>query len=379
VNIKILDRTALILNLIVSQTTTHEQSIQTEYALLSYYTPRMTTYFAQLIKTAQRTKSNTNCLYGVNYFALETDTSIMKKRMSQLRRLLETYSNQKIVQRENRRKSGLPVVVVSGYVGAGKSSLFSALSASLSDKDSSYDAFSTLTSVTRRITPKILASKATGSHCPEFILTDTMGLIADLPDCILKAFRANLIEEIEAADILIHVVDVSNPLWKKREVSVLRQLAEMGGGNKVLMTVFNKNNPTLNANIPLRKASVCIDALDDPTSELDKYTSNCLDTIKESLSAFMVEVKATLPYFKSSTWSCLNLMFNVGTLIDVKYDNSNVHVTGRVPKDIRRRIVDLASIESKSSQENSITDGPVSAELERNVLLQRRRKALGLE
>lgn len=334
--LKVVDRTALVVGLLARQASSHEQSLQAECAQLMYFLPRMSAHLASLACS-----DRTACLLGPCDKPIETDVRVMRKRISVLKKELEAIAVQRVLQRENRRKSGMPVVAVVGYAGAGKSAVFEALTDCAPDADqTSARLFSTLSAVSRKVAPKRVAPAESGEYCSEFILTDTMGLLGALPDVVLRAFRSSLADEVEAADVLLHVVDVSHPHWRKREVATLRELSHMGGGDKVLLTVFNqRDSSSAEGALPMRRASLSVRHVDAPDrrfGELEKQ--RCLDLIKDSFASFMVDLETSLPYFRASTWSCLNSVFCVGTLVDVKYEDACIKVKGKVPKQLLREI-----------------------------------------
>src|SRR5499426_3935312 len=220
---KVVDRTGLILDIFARRARTREGKLQVELAQLSYRHTRLTGYRDYLSRLGGGIGTR-----GPGETKLEMDRRQIRHRISTLKREIEQIRKHRQLHRERRRRDQLPLVSLVGYTNAGKSTLFRALS-----KEStlvSNRLFSTLDTLIRRI--------QLGRSLP-ILISDTVGFIRKLPHQLVSAFRATL-EEVVEADLILHVVDVSDPdLEEKREV-VINVLKGIGAGDHPMLTVYNK-------------------------------------------------------------------------------------------------------------------------------------------
>jgi 50S ribosomal subunit-associated GTPase HflX len=172
----------------------------------------------------------------------------------------------------------------------------------------------------------------------EFVLTDTMGIVAGLPEVVREAFQMSQQDELASADVLLHVSDVSDPLFKKRQDIVLQELANMGLGDKLLVTVLNQKTKAVSVSPAVRGRVAVLPYTPSGGPFCDYDNERCVHHLQQAFGAFMAEVDLTFPYFRTSTWTCLNSMFRLGNLLDVTYDDAGVKVRGRVPKQLLREI-----------------------------------------
>ena len=191
--IKVIDRTALILDVFARRAQTHEGRLQVELAQHEYLLPRLVGQWSHLERLGGGIGTR-----GPGETQLETDRRIIRNRIQKLKRELERVRKQRSLYRQRRQREGIPVVSLVGYTNAGKSTLLNALSSA--DVIAEDKLFSTLDPVTRRIS---LPDKA------PFLLTDTVGFIQKLPPTLVAAFRATL-EELEGADVALHVIDITH-------------------------------------------------------------------------------------------------------------------------------------------------------------------------
>ncbi len=212
--IKVIDRTALILDIFAMRASTREGRLQVELAQTEYLLPRLRGQWSHL----ERMEGAIG-LRGPGETQIETDRRLVRRRMSKLRKDLEQVRVQRELYRRRRRRSGVPVVALIGYTNAGKTTLMRALSGA--DQRAEDKLFATLDPVTRKM--------ALPSGRPA-LLTDTVGFIQKLPTELVASFRATL-EELEEADVLLHVVDVSHPhagVHAETVEGVLRELSVLG-------------------------------------------------------------------------------------------------------------------------------------------------------
>uniref|UniRef100_A0A7S1XFB6 Hflx-type G domain-containing protein n=1 Tax=Compsopogon caeruleus TaxID=31354 RepID=A0A7S1XFB6_9RHOD len=225
---KVLDRTALILDIFSQHAASREGRLQTELALYRYRLPRLTRMWTHLERQSGGVGVG---LRGPGETQLEMDRRMIEARISKLREEIEDVRVHRSRQRNARRKMQLPVVALVGYTNAGKSSLLNALTEA--DVLAENMLFATLDPTTRR------ASLPGLKISPEILITDTVGFISKLPTQLIAAFRATL-EEVQEADVLLHVVDVSNPSFSAQMNAVKTVLDDLGVSKKKIVTAFNK-------------------------------------------------------------------------------------------------------------------------------------------
>ncbi len=221
-NIRIMDRTSLILDIFAMRAQTAHAKVQVELAQYQYLLPRLTRLWTHLER--QRGGGGT-IMRGPGETQLETDRRIILDKISRLKQELKEIDKQKIVQRKNRGK--LVRVALVGYTNVGKSTLMTLLSKSevfAEDK-----LFATLDTTVRKVTIENLP----------FLLTDTVGFIRKLPTHLIESFKSTL-DEVREADILVHVVDISHPSFEEQIEVVEKTLFEIDGTDKPSILVFNK-------------------------------------------------------------------------------------------------------------------------------------------
>lgn len=222
-DVKVLDRSALILDIFASRASTREAALQVELAQHEYLLPRLRGQWQHLERLEGAIGSR-----GPGETQLETDRRLIGGRISRLKRQIDGVRRQRELHRSRRRREGIPVVALVGYTNAGKSSLLQSLAGS---ETLTADAlFATLDPLTRRV----------GTDDAEtFLITDTVGFIQKLPTQLISAFRATL-EELESADLLLHVVDATSDAADAQSETVLETLAALGLAGMPMLTVLNK-------------------------------------------------------------------------------------------------------------------------------------------
>ena len=222
--IKILDRTALILDIFSQRARTREGKLQIELAQLRHLLPRLTRFWGHL----SRQSGGIGMRGGEGESQLESDRRKVSERIDRITRDLDAVRQQRETQRAGRQRNQWPLASIVGYTNAGKSTLLNKLTgADVLAKDI---LFATLDPTTRRL--KLPTNQ-------NVLLTDTVGFIRKLPHGLVEAFKATL-EEVVQADLLLHVVDVSHPLADEQIAAVNTVLNEIGAGDKPTMMVFNK-------------------------------------------------------------------------------------------------------------------------------------------
>ena len=223
-NAKILDRTALILDIFSQRARTREGKLQIELAQLQHLLPRLTRFWGHL----SRQKGGIGMRGGEGESQLEADRRKVSERIDRIERDLDAVRRQRETQRAGRQRAQWPLASIVGYTNAGKSTLLNKLTgAEVLAKDI---LFATLDPTTRRL--RLPTNQ-------NILLTDTVGFIRKLPHGLVEAFKATL-EEVVQADLLLHVVDVSHPQVDEQISAVNSVLNEIGAGDKPTMMVFNK-------------------------------------------------------------------------------------------------------------------------------------------
>lgn len=220
---KVIDRTALILDIFATRARTREGRLQVALAQMQYLLPRLAGQWSHLERMEGAIGTR-----GPGETQIETDRRLIRGRISKLKHELDEVRQQRSLYRRQRRRAGMPVVALVGYTNAGKSTLMRALSGA--DVLAEDKLFATLDPVTRRIG---LPSGET------VLLTDTVGFIQKLPADLVAAFRATL-EELEEADLLLHVVDISHAHAFEHVQAVDSTLATLGVQDKATLLVLNK-------------------------------------------------------------------------------------------------------------------------------------------
>ena len=229
--LRVLDRTALILDIFAQHASTHEGALQVELAQYEYRLPRLTRAWTHLARQAGGGGGGSGAgvgLRGPGETQLEVDRRDIRRRIDQLRGDLDKVRAHRGRHRARRKRSRIPVVALVGYTNAGKSTLLNALSES--DVYVADQLFATLDPTTRRV-------ELPGGHLALF--SDTVGFIQKLPTTLVAAFRATL-EEIAEAELLLHVLDITHPNVDAQSEAVLETLAEIGADHIPMLTVLNK-------------------------------------------------------------------------------------------------------------------------------------------
>lgn len=221
---RVIDRTALILEIFAQRARTREGKLQVELAQLEYLLPRLTRFWTHL----SRQRGATGSIGGEGETQLETDRRKVQVRIDKIREELETVRRQRETQRQGRQRHQWPLASIVGYTNAGKSTLLNTITgASVLAEDK---LFATLDPTTRRL--RLPTNQ-------NVLLSDTVGFIRKLPHDLVEAFKATL-EEVVEADLLLHVVDVSHPQATEQIQAVNAVLVEIGAADKPTLMVFNK-------------------------------------------------------------------------------------------------------------------------------------------
>ncbi len=226
--VQVLDRCGLILDIFAQRAKTREGRLQVELAQYQYILPRLTGMWTHLERQGGSSGKGAIGSKGPGETQLETDRRLIHKKIDKLRADLQEVRRVRSTQRDRRRKNEIPVVAIVGYTNAGKSTLLNRLTGS--DIPANNRLFDTL-DTTSRLLPV--------SDTLDVVISDTVGFIRKLPHQLVEAFKATL-EELEYADLLLHVVDVSNPDWQQQMQVVEDLVVELGAAKLPRIQVFNK-------------------------------------------------------------------------------------------------------------------------------------------
>ena len=218
---KIYDRTSLILDIFVQRATTAYAKAQVELAQCQYLLPRLTGMWTHL----ERQRGGTGTRGGAGEREIETDSRVIRDRISRLKEQLKKIDRQMAVQRSNR--GSLVRVALVGYTNVGKSTLMNLVSKS--EVFAENKLFATLDTTVRKVVFDNLP----------FLLSDTVGFIRKLPHQLVESFKSTL-DEVREADLLLHVVDISHPNFEEQIDVVKQTLQEIGAGDKPVFLIFNK-------------------------------------------------------------------------------------------------------------------------------------------
>ena len=247
IGVQVIDRAGLILDIFAQRARTKEGRLQVELAQYKYLLPRLTGMWGHLVRqTASGGKSPIGTR-GPGETQLETDRRHIRRKIQKLQQELEDVRKVRRTQRRRREKNAMPVVALVGYTNAGKSTLLNCLTGS--DIPANDRLFDTLDTTTRRW--RVDAAQ-------EVLLSDTVGFIRKLPTHLVEAFKATL-EELTYADVLLHVIDLSNPEWETQADVVDRLIDQLGAAHTPCIRVFNKCDAYLGI-LPHGENIVCISA-----------------------------------------------------------------------------------------------------------------------
>ena len=288
IGVTVIDRSALILDIFAQRAKTKEGRLQVELAQYKYLLPRLSGMGASLSRQGGGIGTR-----GPGETKLESDRRHIRERITRLEEELEQVRKVRAVQRERRMKNSIPVVAIVGYTNAGKSTLLNQLTnAGIPANNRLFD---TLDTTSRQLTV---------SDNLDVILSDTVGFISKLPHHLVNAFHATL-EELEYADLLLHVIDASDPNLEKHVAVVDRLIAQLAKPGTPVLKCYNKADLVYSEDIPKGKDIVAISA------KRGKNMDGLLKAIEEAMGHSRHHVILRFPYDK-------------GGMVETLHDNAQV-------------------------------------------------------
>ncbi len=307
VDTKIMDRTMVILDIFAGRATTREGKIQVELAQLKYRSSRLIGMRSSLSRLGGGIGTR-----GPGEKKLEIDRRIIRDRIAQLQRELEDVKNHRDVMRKQRMAGDLPIVSIVGYTNAGKSTLLNHLTdAGVLEEDK---LFATLDPTSRNL--KLLNGQ-------EIIITDTVGFIRKLPHHLINAFRSTL-EEAKFADIILHVVDVSNPQADNHIITVYETLDSLGVENKTIITAFNKIDKV--EEMPIIK-DFKADAIVNIAAKKEIGFDKLMETLADEINKCRKYVEKLISYNDAGI---INKIRKSGTLLSEEYREDGIFIKAYV-------------------------------------------------
>ncbi len=312
---KIMDRTLIILDIFAGRARTKEGKIQVELAQLKYRSSRLIGLGNSLSRLGGGIGTR-----GPGEKKLEIDRRLIRDRISQLTKELQEVKKNRDVQRQLRSKQKTPVICIAGYTNAGKSTLLNRLTkAGVLEEDK---LFATLDPTTRNL--KLPKGQ-------EILLTDTVGFIRKLPHHLVEAFRSTL-EEAKYSDMILHVVDCSNPQMEKQMEAVYETFHQLKIEDKPIITVFNKIDR-------LEKETILKDQRADHIIKISAKEElglqNLLELIEEILTSKQVYIEKTYGYGDAGV---IQLIRKYGQLLEEEYREDGIFVRAYVPREMENQV-----------------------------------------
>ena len=296
----VLDRSGLILDIFASRAQSNEGKLQVELAQYQYLLPRLIGMGNALSRLGGGIGTR-----GPGETQLETDRRHIRRRISKLQEDLKEVRRVRELQRKRRKDTEMPIAAIVGYTNAGKSTLLNALTNSTIHAENRL--FDTLDTTVRRLTL---------SDTAEILISDTVGFINKLPHHLIEAFKATL-EELEYADILLHVIDLSNPMWMEQAKVVDDLIRELNAESKPVIRVYNKAD----------KANLEFYQKEENTVLISALTGEGLDTLKKTIEQVLgkglYDTKILLPYSESGR---LDILYRDAKVTRVEYTDAGIEV-----------------------------------------------------
>lgn len=314
--VKVLDRSGLILDIFAQRAQTREGQLQVELAQYKYLLPRLTGMWTHLVRQTASGGSSPIGTRGPGETQLETDRRHIRRKIQKLEEELAAVRKVRSTQRRRREKNDMPVVALVGYTNAGKSTLLNCLTGS--DIPANDRLFDTLDTTTRRLRL---------DETQEVLLSDTVGFIRKLPTHLIEAFKATL-EELSYADVLLHVIDISNPEWEAQARVVDGLISQLGASETPCLRVFNKCDAYIGI-LPHGDDIVCISA------RSGEGAGALVSKLLEMLDRGKKQVRLEIPY---SDAGIVDLLKREAAVLSMEYTDTGITAEAIVTPDVLGRV-----------------------------------------
>ena len=310
--IKVLDRSGLILDIFAQRAQSREGQLQVELAQYKYLLPRLTGMWTHLVRQTASGGASPIGTRGPGETQLETDRRHIRRKIQKLEEELSAVRKVRCTQRRRREKNAVPVVALVGYTNAGKSTLLNCLTGS--DIPANDRLFDTLDTTTRKLRL---------SELTEVLVSDTVGFIRKLPHHLVEAFKATL-EELSYADVLLHVIDISNPDWEEQAKVVDGLIQQLGASETPCIRVFNKCDAYVGI-LPHGEDIVCLSA------RSGEGVSELVQKLLALLEQGNHRVHLEIPYSDAGVADALN---REASILSLEYTDTGITAEVVVPPEL---------------------------------------------
>ena len=314
--VRVLDRSGLILDIFAQRARTREGQLQVELAQYRYLLPRLTGMWTHLVRQTASGGSSPIGTRGPGETQLETDRRHIRRKIQKLEEELAEVRRVRGTQRRRREKNAMPMVCLVGYNNAGKSTLLNCLTGA--DIPANDRLFDTLDTTTRRL--KI-------DETTEILLSDTVGFIRKLPTHLIEAFKATL-EELSFADVLLHVIDLSNPEWEEQARVVDELIAQLGAAETPCLRVYNKCDRYFGI-LPHGEDVVCLSAKSGEGADA------LVGKLSEMLGRGKRHVTLAIPYASAGL---IDTLQREAAVLNTEYTEEGIAVEAVVPAELFGRV-----------------------------------------
>lgn len=318
--VRVLDRSGLILDIFAQRAASKEGQLQVALAQYKYLLPRLTGMWTHLVRQTATGGGSPIGTRGPGETQLESDRRHIRRKITKLEEELESVRKTRTTQRRLREKNDTPTIALVGYTNAGKSTLLNKLTDS--DIHTGDRLFDTLDTTTRRLRL---------NDTLEVLVSDTVGFIRKLPHHLIEAFKATL-EELCYAQLLLHVIDVSNPDWEQQAEIVEKLIRELGAESTPIIKVYNKCDKLGDSFIPKDTGSIMVSARSG--ENLDRLIEEMIRILDNSK-----RVTLHIPYSKAGL---LDMLHNEAGCVDVEYCQEYIKVSATCNAKLYGRVREYA-------------------------------------